>query len=317
MKVKHKLHCLLLASLLALAGCSASPAANASVPPLKFAAADAPTPAASATAATPSSAIETQLPPASPVTTAPPDGQSSTIMYVRLTKYGSSLTVRAEPDGGSKAVGSLKHRDMVEVRGVSGGWAKIYFEDADCYVKADYLAEDQPDALEKPANTKTPAPEQFASIKSPLIKVYKSSRKLELWNGKKLVATWPVALGWEPKGQKQEEGDGKTPEGSYYVCTRNARSSYYLSLGVSYPNKQDATAGLDAGRISQGQRDAIAQAINSGQCPPWNTPLGGQIMIHGGGSQSDWTAGCIAVDNEVMDALWECCEIGTKILIYP
>ena len=113
------------------------------------------------------------------------------------------------------------------------------------------------------------------------------------------------------------EGDGKTPEGEYYVCVRNSNSSFYLSLGVSYPNKEDAGAALEDGRIDNATYKRIADAIDNRQCPDWYTALGGAIMIHGCGGSSDWTAGCIAVDNDVMDILFECCSLGTKITILP
>lgn len=113
------------------------------------------------------------------------------------------------------------------------------------------------------------------------------------------------------------EGDGKTPEGEYYVCVKNYNSSFYLSLGVSYPNKADAAAALEDGRINDSTYESIADAIDRGQRPDWNTPLGGAIMIHGHGGSRDWTAGCVAVDNEVMDILFDYCSVGTKITILP
>ncbi len=142
-------------------------------------------------------------------------------------------------------------------------------------------------------------------------------RLLELWQGETLIGSFSIGLGWEPEGHKQIEGDGKTPEGEYYVCVRNSNSSFYLSLGVSYPNKEDAPAALADGRIDSNTYERIANAIDNGQCPDWNTALGGAIMIHGCGGSSDWTAGCVAVDNDVMDLLFEYCPIGTKITILP
>ncbi len=147
--------------------------------------------------------------------------------------------------------------------------------------------------------------------------VKKSERLLELWQGEELIASFPIGLGWSPEGHKQVEGDGRTPEGEYYVCVRNSNSAFYLSLGVSYPNKQDATAALADGRIDKATYEHIASAIDNGQCPDWYTGLGGAIMIHGHGSASDWTAGCIAVENEVMDLLFEYCPLRTRITILP
>ena len=149
------------------------------------------------------------------------------------------------------------------------------------------------------------------------IVVKKADRILELWQGENLIQSFPIGLGWAPEGHKQVEGDGKTPEGEYYVCVKNSNSSFYLSLGVSYPNKEDATAALSDGRIDNATYERIARAIDNGQKPDWNTPLGGAIMIHGCGGSSDWTAGCVAVDNEVMDVLFDCCSVGTKITILP
>ena len=149
------------------------------------------------------------------------------------------------------------------------------------------------------------------------IEVYKKERILKLWNDELLIGEYQIGLGFNPVGPKEKEGDGKTPEGSYYVCVKNPNSRFYLSLGVSYPGSSDAENALASDLITQAQYDTIISAINAGTTPPWYTPLGGEIMIHGHGSGSDWTAGCVAVDNDVMDVLWELCDVGTKIMIYP
>ena len=154
-------------------------------------------------------------------------------------------------------------------------------------------------------------------ISSPRIVIKKSERILELWDGERLYGSYPIGLGREPAGDKQVEGDGRTPEGDYYVCMRNSKSKYYLSLGVSYPNKEDAAAALAAGLIDQNTYQQIAGAIDHESRPPWDTTLGGAIMIHGNGSSSDWTAGCIAVENDVMDILWRHCPNKTSIQIKP
>ena len=100
------------------------------------------------------------------------------------------------------------------------------------------------------------------------------------------------------------------------MCTRNDRSRFYLSLGLSYPNKEDALDGYAKGLISEEQRDEIIRQIDAGKRPPWDTPLGGEIMIHGRGGDRDWTAGCVAVDDDVMDILWEYGDLGTPVTIY-
>jgi murein L,D-transpeptidase YafK len=152
---------------------------------------------------------------------------------------------------------------------------------------------------------------------SPKIVMKKSERMLYVYDGDELCAKMTIVLGSAPEGHKQVEGDGKTPEGSYYICTRNSKSKFYLSLGISYPNKQDAKSGLERGTISQSDYERIASAIDAGKRPPWDTKLGGEIMIHAGGVSSDWTAGCIAAQEADIDYLWENCPIGTPVEILP
>ncbi len=146
--------------------------------------------------------------------------------------------------------------------------------------------------------------------------VRKSRRRLELWQENRVILDCPIALGPHPVGPKRREGDGRTPEGEYYVCTRNEASRYYLSLGLSYPNRKDAETGLREGVLSEASYRQIAEAISREKRPPWDTAMGGAIMIHGMGAGRDWTAGCIALDNQDMDTLWARCPLGTRVFIW-
>lgn len=71
------------------------------------------------------------------------------------------------------------------------------------------------------------------------ITVRKSARKLELYHNGKIVKSYTIALGKNPIGHKQMEGDSKTPEGKYFIAYHNPKSSYHLSLKISYPDEQD------------------------------------------------------------------------------
>ena len=177
-----------------------------------------------------------------------------------------------------------------------------------------------PSPTPKATASPTPEPTPFERkdvMAEPKIMVYKSKRMLYVYDGDTLCAKIKIALGTSPEGHKQKEGDGKTPEGVYYICTRNDHSRFYLSLGLSYPNAEDARAGLDAGLISQSEYEGIKEAMEAGGRPSWSTALGGEIMIHGAGTASDWTAGCIAAENSDMDYLWENCSVGTPVEILP
>jgi len=98
---------------------------------------------------------------------------------------------------------------------------------------------------------------------------------------------------------------------------KNPRSKFFLSLGLSYPGKADAERGLATGLISAAQRDAIVAAIDAGRQPPWNTPLGGEVFIHGKRVGHRLDRGCIALDDGDMKELYEQTSLGTAVEIQP
>src|SRR2546429_6644738 len=118
---------------------------------------------------------------------------------------------------------------------------------------------------------------------SPRIIVKKGERKLLLYSGGKLVRTYHVGLGLSPVGDKVRQGDRRTPEGDFFIFTKNDKSAFYLSLGVSYPNATHAERGLRDGLITKAQYASIIRALNAKQAPPQKTKLGGDIYIHGNG----------------------------------
>lgn len=158
---------------------------------------------------------------------------------------------------------------------------------------------------------------QIPKLKNPRLVVKKSERKLQVFDGENLVKTYEIVLGFAPKGDKETEGDGKTPEGEFYVFVKNDKSKFYLSLGVSYPSIDDAERGLRENLISQEERDAILQAVSEKKMPPQNTRLGGEIYIHGGGIITDWTQGCMALRNEEMKEIFEAIPVGAIVKIEP
>jgi murein L,D-transpeptidase YafK len=152
---------------------------------------------------------------------------------------------------------------------------------------------------------------------SPRIVVKKAERKLFLYSNNKLVRTYHIGLGLSPKGDKVREGDRRTPEGDFYIFTKNDKSAFYLSLGISYPNARHAERGLRDGLITKAQYDAIMRALQAKKTPPQNTALGGEIYIHGNGAGSDWTWGCVALENEDIRELFNAVNVGTPVKIEP
>ena len=168
-------------------------------------------------------------------------------------------------------------------------------------------------------NGSIPPPENMdlPKLTNPRLVVKKSTRKLEVYDGKKLVKTYRMVLGFTPRGDKEIEGDGRTPEGKFYVFTKNAESRFHLSLGVSYPGAEDAKRGLDQKLITREEYDEIVSAIAEKRMPLQKTKLGGEIYIHGGGTESDWTDGCVALKDEEITELFEAIPVGTEVEIRP
>ncbi len=143
-----------------------------------------------------------------------------------------------------------------------------------------------------------------SSVTIDKILVEKSKRELHVFSNEELIKTYNISLGFNPLGHKEQEGDGKTPEGIYYIDGKNPNSAYNKNLGISYPNVQDKK-----------------HADSLGVSP------GGLIKIHGikngfgvFGSiiqTRDWTAGCIAVTNDEIEELFNAVAIGTPIEIRP
>lgn len=131
------------------------------------------------------------------------------------------------------------------------------------------------------------------------IVINKSARKMYLLHGNEILKDYEIDLGFAPAGHKQFKGDGKTPEGSYLIDRKNPRSSFFLSLGISYPNSYDR-----------------AYAASQGKEP------GGDIFIHGQPNNTrakgkDWTAGCISVADKEISEIYSMVNVGTLITIRP
>ena len=134
------------------------------------------------------------------------------------------------------------------------------------------------------------------------IVIEKSARHMTLIQDGKEVRVYKIALGFSPEGDKDRQGDGRTPEGEFRIDRRNEKSAYHLSLGLDYPQPPDR-----------------ARARAGGYSP------GGDIMIHGQPNmlpdetllRGDWTAGCIAVSNAEIREIWTMTPIGTLVEVRP
>ncbi len=136
------------------------------------------------------------------------------------------------------------------------------------------------------------------------IVVVKGTRTMTLMRGDEVLKRYVVALGAQPIGQKERDGDHKTPEGEYVIDWKEPQSRFHLALHVSYPN------GADRARANR-----------------LGVSTGGSIMIHGLEKkdawvgalhrQLDWTDGCIAVTNAEIEEVFRLVPVGTRVEIKP
>ena len=153
------------------------------------------------------------------------------------------------------------------------------------------------------------------------IVVAKQARTLSLVREDRVERNYPIVLGRNSAADKSMEGDHATPLGEFYICAKNPRSKYFLSLCISYPNAEDADRGLAAGLIAAEEYAEILKAIRARRMPPQHTRLGGEIYIHGrgtlkrGSGEVDGTRGCIALDDADMQHLYDRVALGTPISI--
>lgn len=144
-----------------------------------------------------------------------------------------------------------------------------------------------------------------SSSQADFIVVDKGRRLLHLLKNEEIIRSFHVALGKNPKGKKQKEGDNKTPEGIYSISWKNAASDFHLALQISYPNAQDRE-----------------WARKNGVSP------GGDIMIHGlpndpikkffiSHPKQNWTRGCVAVNDEEIEEIWDYVAKNTLIELCP
>jgi lipoprotein-anchoring transpeptidase ErfK/SrfK len=167
-------------------------------------------------------------------------------------------------------------------------------------------------------------------LKDAHIVITKANRRLQLYSGDTLIKTYGVALGDSPSGHKQRQGDNRTPEGHFYICTRNAKNSaFHIFLGLSYPGVPDAKRAVNSKQITWREYQLINQRLASRGRPLWETKLGGWVGIHGGSDaafakkmrsqrgKNDWTAGCIALTNREIAEIHAATVLGTPVEIKP
>ena len=134
--------------------------------------------------------------------------------------------------------------------------------------------------------------------------IHKQERRLEVISHGSVIRSYPISLGRNPIGHKQQRGDNRTPEGIYSIDWRHRSPNYNLSLHLDYPNLKDRTAAWKRG-VDPGNMIMIHGTPIDDEYPEW--------FFQG----LDWTNGCIALDNTSMQELWELVPDGALVEIRP
>ena len=181
--------------------------------------------------------------------------------------------------------------------------------------------------IEKAASYKSTAPEKepvrvdyltlLSEVISPEIYIYKEKRRLYLVQSNVVVRDYPINLGVNPVGDKQAAGDGRTPEGDFYICQKTPGEQPGKALVIDYPDKSHAEHALFSGIISPLQFKQIELAAASKTPPPWGTKLGGAVAIHAEAGQDNGAKGDIELYGSDMKELFKVASVGTPVHIRP
>lgn len=156
------------------------------------------------------------------------------------------------------------------------------------------------------------------------IDVNVSEMSLTVWSGNKVLRYYRnIAIGSGGISDVHYMGDESTPVGEYRVLWINRDSVFGNFVGLDYPTMRHVELAAKAGRLSAQEYRRLMYAVQNGQAPPFNTPLGGRIGIHGIGRGSlqvhetvNWTNGCIALTNREMHELMQWTHVGTRVSIH-
>ncbi len=157
----------------------------------------------------------------------------------------------------------------------------------------------------------------LTDIVNPEIYVYKEKRRLYVIQSNVMVRDYPIGLGFNPVGDKEREGDGRTPEGDFFVCRKDPVGRFNKEIVLNYPDRKHAEQALFAGIISPPEFKEILMAAEHNAMPPWSAKLGGLLCVHSGEAYKDRTQGSIALYDSDMEELFKIAAIGTPVHIRP
>jgi len=157
----------------------------------------------------------------------------------------------------------------------------------------------------------------------PWILVDAEGQTLSVFRGDELIDRFDdIAIGRGGVSSNRTRGDGTTPSGTFHIDRIRPSSRFVLFFGIDFPRPEHARRALDGGRIDDRDYRRIIAAFERNESPPQDTPLGGQLGIHGLGTADEtvhqslnWTQGCIALTNAQIKRLSKWVYRGMRVEI--
>jgi murein L,D-transpeptidase YafK len=179
--------------------------------------------------------------------------------------------------------------------------------------------------LREPTLAEAMAEKGFTKLENAHILIEKHSYSLNLYEDSVLIKTYRANFGLNINNPKSKANDKATPVGEYTICDIDTVHKYYKFLRLNYPNLNDAAEALRKNIITQKEFDELKFQFYYEDCTDANTPLGGNVGIHGIGEYNsifknlpfvfNWTDGSVAVTNEDINEIYSVVKKGTKVVI--
>ncbi|HWB28537.1 MAG TPA: L,D-transpeptidase [Chitinophagaceae bacterium] len=138
--------------------------------------------------------------------------------------------------------------------------------------------------------------------------VTKHNYVLTVYDDRGWLVKYPVVFGNNDLGDKMQEGDRETPEGTFTIVNKRIHEKWDRFMMLDYPNAESYE------KFKQRKAQGII---------PKNAQIGGGVGIHGTWPHEgyavdryqNWTEGCISLKNEDVEELYNMIPVGTKVII--
>ncbi len=141
----------------------------------------------------------------------------------------------------------------------------------------------------------------------------KRDHLLKLIVGGKVVGTYPVGFGRNYLSDKLEQGDRTSPEGVFKITYKFPSKKSHRSLCLNYPNEDTRRKRARARKLGV----KITRDAGSDICLHGHGVCGGKTFFKKDGVYyvKNWTRGCLTVNDDLMEEVYEFAKPGMTVEI--